>query len=192
MKQSIASAADPDGQPLMDTLLDLEVPPSKAYNTVQGTHNMAGKNVIAAMEARFVETNAKFVETNARITETNAKVSETNAKVSETQAMIASIGAELRTLKWICGLSLALSGMLVTVVMALVLYLLPGDRAPSKSAVATVVAEESEPAPAVDDALETVGQVATAVAEESEPAARPAGTDPEETGAEGPEQDARQ
>ena len=122
---------------------------------------MAGKNVIAAMEARFVETNAKFVETNARITETNAKV-------SETQAMIASIGAELRTLKWICGLSLALSGMLVTVVMALVLYLLPGDRAPCKSA------------------------VATAVAEESEPAARPAGTDPEETGEEVPEQDAQQ
>ena len=145
MRKSIAPVADPDGQPLMDTLLDLEVAPSEAYNTVQGTHNMAGKNVIAAMDARFVETNAKFVETNAKISETNSRITETNAKVSETQSMIASIGAELRTLKWICGLSLALSGMLVTVVMALVLYLLPGDPAPSTAPVATEVAEESDP-----------------------------------------------
>ena len=131
MKQPIASVADPDGQPLMDTLLGLEVAPSEAYNTVQGTHNMAGKNVIAAMDSRFVETNAKFVETNA--------------KFVETHAMIASIGAELRTLKWICGLSLALSGMLVTVVMGLVLYLLPGAPEPSNATVATAVAEELAP-----------------------------------------------
>ncbi len=131
MKQPIASVADPDGQPLMDTLLGLEVASSEAYNTVQGTHNMAGKNVIAAMDSRFVETNAKFVETNA--------------KFVETHAMIASIGAELRTLKWICGLSLALSGMLVTVVMGLVLYLLPGAPEPSNATVATAVAEELAP-----------------------------------------------
>ena len=101
---------------------------------------MAGKNVIAAMDARFAETNAKFVETNARITETHA--------------LIASIGAELRTLKWICGLSLALSGVLMTVVVALILYLLPGDPAPSKATVATAVAEESNPParPAATDA----------------------------------------
>ena len=108
---------------------------------------MAGKNVIAAMDARFVETNAKFVETHA---------------------MIASIGAQLRTLKWICGLSLALSGMLVTVVVALVLYLLPGEPAPSKET------------------------VATAVAEEFDPPARPPETDPESTGEEAAEQGAPQ
>ena len=147
MKQPIASVADPDGQPLMDTLLGLGVGPSEAYNTVQGTHNMAGKNVIAAMDSRFVETNAKFVETHA---------------------MIASIGAELRTLKWICGLSLALSGMLVTVVMGLVLYLLPGDPAPTKA------------------------PVATAVAEEVYPPARPPETDPEDTCEEAADQDAPQ
>ena len=145
----------------MDTLLDLEVDPGEAYNTVQGTHNMAGKNVIAAMDARFVQTNAKFVETNARITETNARI-------TETHAMIASIGAELRTLKWICGLSLALSGMLLTVMVALILYLLPGDPAPSKAT------------------------VATAVAEDSNPPARPAGTDAEDTREEAAEQDAPQ
>ena len=145
----------------MDTLLDLEVDPGEAYNTVQGTHNMAGKNVIAAMDARFVQTNAKFVETNARITETNARI-------TETHAMIASIGAELRTLKWICGLSLALSGALMTVVVALILYLLPGDPAPSKAT------------------------VATAVAEDSNPPARPAGTDAEDTREEAAEQDAPQ
>ena len=161
MKRTMASAADPDGQPLMDTLLDLEVAPSEAYNTVQGTHNMAGKNVIAAMDARFVETNAKFVETNARITETNARI-------TETHAMIASIGAELRTLKWICGLSLALSGVLMTVVVALILYLLPSDPAPSQAT------------------------VATAVAEESNPPASPAATDPEDTREEAAEQDVPQ
>ena len=175
MKRTMASAADPDGQPLMDTLLDLEVAPSEAYNTVQGTHNMAGKNVIAAMDARFVETNAKFAETNAKFAETNAKfvetnarITETNARITETHAMIASIGAELRTLKWICGLSLALSGMLLTVMVALILYLLPGDPAPSKAT------------------------VATAVAEDSNPPARPAGTDAEDTREEAAEQDAPQ
>ena len=145
----------------MNTPLALEVDPSEAYNTVQGTHNMAGKNVIAAMDARFAETNAKFVETNARITETNARI-------TETHSMIASIGAELRTLKWICGLSLALSGMLMTVMVALILYLLPGDLAPSKAT------------------------VATAVAEESNPPARPAATNPEDTREEAAEQDAPQ
>ena len=101
---------------------------------------MAGKNVIAAMDSRFVETHA----------------------------MIASIDAELRTLKWICGLSLALSGMLVTVVMALVLYLLPGEPEPSKTA------------------------VATAVAEELDPPVRPPETDPEDTCEEAADQDAPQ
>ena len=152
----------------MNTLLDLEVDPGEAYNTVQGTHNMAGKNVIAAMDARFVQTNAKFAETNAKFVETNARITETNARITETHAMIASIGAELRTLKWICGLSLALSGMLLTVMVALILYLLPGDPAPSKAT------------------------VATAVAEDSNPPARPAGTDAEDTREEAAEQDAPQ
>lgn len=132
MAKSIASAADPDGQPLMDTLLDLEVDPREAYNTVQGTHNMAGKNVIAAMDARFVETNARFVET---------------------QAMIKSLGAELRFLKWLLGLFVALVGLLITVVVALVLYLLPGDPAPSEVTVAAAVVEELDPSarpPATD------------------------------------------
>ena len=152
----------------MNTLLDLEVDPGEAYNTVQGTHNMAGKNVIAAMDARFVQTNAKFAETNAKFVETNARITETNARITETHAMIASIGAELRTLKWICGLSLALSGVLMTVVVALILYLLPSDPAPSQAT------------------------VATAVAEDSNPPASPAATDPEDTREEAAEQDAPQ
>ena len=146
MTKSIASAADPDGQPLMDTLLDLEVDPSEAYNTVQGTHNMAGKNVIAAMDARFVETNSKFVEVNAKFVEINANF-------SETQAMIKSLGAELRFVKWILGLLVALVGVLMTVVVALVLYLVPGDPAPTEVTVAAAVAEESDPSarpPATD------------------------------------------
>lgn len=101
----------------MDTLIDLEVGPSEAYNTVQGTHTMAGKDVIAAMDAKFVETNA----------------------------MLASIGAELRIRRWLLGLLVALVGMLVTVLVALVLYLLSGDPAPSQPTVVTAVAEEFDP-----------------------------------------------
>ena len=132
MKKSIASAADPDGQPLMDALLDLEVDPREAYNVVQGTHNMAGKNVIAAMDARFVESNAHF---------------------AETKAMIESLGAELRVQRWLLGILVAFVGMLMTVVVALVLYLLPGDPAPTKVTVETAVAEELDPSdrtPATD------------------------------------------
>ena len=97
---------------------------------------MAGKNVIAAMDAKFVETNA----------------------------VLASIGAELRIQRWLLGLLVALVGMLVTVVVALVLYLLPGDPAPSQPTVVTAVAEELDPSdcppatdpeePAGEDALE--------------------------------------
>ena len=153
MKRSIASAADPDGQPLMDTLLNLEVDPSEAYNTVQGTHNMAGKNVIAAMDARFVETNSKFVETNSKFVEVDARFVEVNANFSETQAMIKSLGAELRFQRWILGLLVALVGVLMTVVVALVLYLVPGDPAPIEVTVAAAVAEELDPSarlPATD------------------------------------------
>ena len=100
---------------------------------------MAGKNVIAAMDARFVEIDARFVEINANF--------------SETQAMIKSLGAELRFVKWILGLLVALVGVLMTVVVALVLYLVPGDPAPTEVTVAAAVAEESDPSarpPATD------------------------------------------
>ena len=101
----------------MDTLLDLEVDPSEAYNVVPGTHNVAGKSVIAAMDAKFAETNAR----------------------------IESLGAELRIQKWILGLLVALVGMLMTAVVALFLHLLSGYPAPSEATVATAVAEELEP-----------------------------------------------
>ena len=123
----------------MDTLLDLEVDPSEAYNTVQGTHNMAGKNVIAAMDARFVEINANF---------------------SEIKAMIKSLEAEVRLMNWLLGFSVAFVGTLITVVVALFLYRLPGDPAPTEVT------------------------VSAAVAEESDPSARPPATDPEEPAAE--------
>ena len=78
---------------------------------------MAGKDVIAAMDARFAETNAR----------------------------IENLGAELRIRRWLLGILVGFVGMLMTVVVALVLYLLPGDPAPTKVAVETAVAEELDP-----------------------------------------------
>lgn len=108
--------------------IDLEVGPTDAYDTVGGTHNMAGKDVIAAMDARFAETNARISEAR-----------------TESRAMFKSLRAELRVQRWLLGLLVAFVGMLMTVVVALVLYLLPGDPAPSKVTVETAVAEELDP-----------------------------------------------
>ena len=137
----------------VDTLLDLGVDHSEAYNTVQGTHNMAGKNVIAAMDARFVEIDARFVEIDARFVEIDARFVEINANFSEIKAMIKSLEAEVRLMNWLLGFSVAFVGTLITVVVALFLYRLPGDPAPTEVTVSAVVAVESDPSarpPATD------------------------------------------
>lgn len=93
---------------------------------------MAGKDVIAAMDARFAETNTNF---------------------AETRAMIESLGAELRIQRWLLGLLVAMVGMFMTVVVAIVLFLLPGRPAPTQVPVAVTVAEDLDPAvhlPATD------------------------------------------
>ena len=88
---------------------------------------MAGKNVIAAMDA-------KSVETNARITENAA----------EARAMFKSLGTELRIIKWMLGILLTMGGVLVSVVVGVLLYLLPREPAPIEVPVATAVVEEFE------------------------------------------------
>ena len=85
---------------------------------------MAGKNVISAMDA-------KSVETNARITENAA----------EARAMFKSLGTELRIIKWMLLISLALVGMLVPVLLGVLLYSLPRNPAPIEVTVATAVVE---------------------------------------------------
>ena len=102
---------------LMGMPIDLEVVPTDAYDTVGGTHNMAGKDVIAAMDAKFAETNARFE----------------------------NLRAELRIRRWLLGILVGFVAMLMTVVVALVLYLLPGDPAPTEVAVETAIAEELDP-----------------------------------------------
>lgn len=81
---------------------------------------MAGKNVIAALEAKSVET---------------------DARITEAQAMLKSLGTELRTIKWMLGILLALIGMLVPVLLGILLYLLPRNPAPIKVSAATAVVE---------------------------------------------------
>ena len=93
---------------------------------------MAGKNVIAAMEAKSVETNAQFAQTNARVTEV----------VAEAPAMFKSLGTELRIIKWMLGILLAMGGMLVSVLLGILLYLLPRNPALIKVSAATAVVEE--------------------------------------------------
>ena len=102
---------------------------------------MAGKDVIAAMDARFAETNTNF---------------------AETKAMIETLGAELWIRRWLLGILVAFVGMLMTVVLALALYLLPGEPAPSKVTVETAVAEELDPSvrPPATDPEDTANQAA--------------------------------
>lgn len=86
---------------------------------------------------------AKFAETNARISEAR----------TESRAMFKSLRTELRVRRWLLGILVGFVGTLMTVVVALVLYLLPGDPAPTKVAVETAVAEELDPSagpPATD------------------------------------------
>lgn len=97
---------------------------------------MAGKNVIAAMDA-------KSVETNARITENAA----------EAQAILKSLDTELRIIKWMLGILLAMGGMLVSVLLGILLYLLPRNPAPIKVTVATAVVE------ALDDRVRPPRQI---------------------------------
>lgn len=97
---------------------------------------MAGKNVIAAMDA-------KSVETNARITENAA----------EARAMFKSLGTELRIIKWMLLILLALVGMLVPVLLGILLYLLPRNPALIKVSAASAVVE------ALDDRVRPPRQI---------------------------------
>lgn len=93
---------------------------------------MAGENVIAALEAKSVETNAQFAKANPRVTENAA----------EARAMFKSLGTELRIIKWMLGSLLAMGGVLVSVVVGVLLDLLPSDPAPIEVPVATAVVKE--------------------------------------------------
>ena len=95
---------------------------------------MAGQNVIAAMRAMSAETNANIEK----------KAAETYAKVAETNAKIDGYGVRLRALTWIVGLLVALVGMILAVLVAVVLYALSDGSAPVEASVATAVAEEPE------------------------------------------------
>lgn len=71
-----------------------------------------------------------------------AKSVETKAGITEAQAILKSLGTELRIIKWMLLILLALVGMLVPVLLGILLYLLPRNPAPIKVTVATAVVEE--------------------------------------------------
>jgi len=51
---------DPDGLAVLHVLSGPDRDPEDVYNAVQGLRNMAGQNIIAAIEANKVEVNAKL------------------------------------------------------------------------------------------------------------------------------------
>lgn len=61
---------------------------------------------------------------------------------AEARAMFKSLGTELRIIKWMLGILLAMGGVLGSVVVGVLLYLLPSDPAPIEEPVATAVVEE--------------------------------------------------
>ncbi len=73
----VAAAIDPDGQPLMEALLQADIPADKAYNAVQGVRNMSGQNVIAEIRAHRSGVETSYAQTNSRFAEA---IAETNAR----------------------------------------------------------------------------------------------------------------
>ena len=51
---------DPDGLAVLHVLSGPDRDPEDVYDAVQGLRNMAGQNIIAAIEANKVEVNAKL------------------------------------------------------------------------------------------------------------------------------------
>ena len=58
---------DPDGLAVLHALSRDDLSPKDAYNAVQGLRNMAGQNIIAAIEAYKGEMAAKLDAQNAKL-----------------------------------------------------------------------------------------------------------------------------
>ena len=93
--------ADPDGQPLMNTLSDLGVAPGDAYNVVQGVREMSGKRVIAEIRTQEATTRAQMAETRAEIAVLASKIDANTAR-------IAALDSRLDGMGWTVSATLAL------------------------------------------------------------------------------------
>ena len=83
---------DPDGLAVLHALSRDDLSPKDAYHAVQGLRNMAGQNIIAAIETYKGEMAAKLDAQNA---------------------MIAAQNAKLDALRWMIGGGFALLGILI-------------------------------------------------------------------------------
>ena len=101
--------ADPNGQPLMKVLSNLDVPPEDAYNVVQGVREMSGQNVIAEIRAQGAETRAEIAALASRVDANTAHIAALDSRldgmgwaVSATLALVAAL-AVAGLLNWITG-----------------------------------------------------------------------------------------
>ena len=94
---------DPNGQALMNVLIEVGARPEGAYNATQGVRNMSGEQVIGRLDALESSTNARFdaleASTNARFDALEASVSalETSTSIlaATTDARFNAIEAQL-------------------------------------------------------------------------------------------------
>lgn len=101
--------ADPDGQPLMNTLSDLGVAPKHAYNVVQGVREMSGKRVIAEIRTQEAETRAEIAVLASKVDANTARIAALDSRldgmgwtVSGTLALVVALTAT-RLVNWIAG-----------------------------------------------------------------------------------------
>jgi len=89
---------DPNGQALMNVLIEVGARPEGAYNATQGVRNMSGEQVIGRLDALEASTSARFdaleASTNARLDALEASVSALEASTSSRlDALEASVSA---------------------------------------------------------------------------------------------------
>ena len=87
---------DPDGLAVLHALSAPDPSPEDVYNAVQGLRNMAGQNVIAAIDAHKSELTAKLDAQDAKL-----------------DAISSAQDTRLRMLMWMIGAAVAVIGIFV-------------------------------------------------------------------------------
>lgn len=83
---------DPNGQALMNVLIEVGARPEGAYNATQGVRNMSGEQVIGRLDALEASTNARFdaleASTNARF---DALEASTSTRLDALEASVSAL-----------------------------------------------------------------------------------------------------
>lgn len=83
---------DPNGQALMNVLIEVGARPEGAYNATQGVRNMSGEQVIGRLDALEASTSARFdaleASTNARL---DALEASTSTRLDALEASVSAL-----------------------------------------------------------------------------------------------------